>query len=446
MKLTKDQKEFHLSRRKELLKKAGKDSIIIVFSNTHLTESYDASYEFKQNKNFFYLTGFLEPNAALIMSSEGVPYKDKKSGRNQKTNELLFVQKKDAMAETWTGKRMGSDNSDAELGIKTCFDNSALSSFLNILFRPAYKRLYVNLVDALNLKEEIGKQIYQFFERLPTTAPHIEIVDISYMIGEMRKKKSKFEAAMLQKACQISCDAYNITIPQIKPGLYEFQVQAMLEFNYRFLGGNDNAYGSIVASGNNANILHYESNDQVLKKGDLLLIDSAAEYYYYSSDITRTLPIGGKFSPEQKLIYNIVLKANKECIKKCGPGVKQSELRDLSNKVLFEGLKKAGFKMDFDTFKKHSIHGVGHAIGLDTHDAVPHQITSTTDFDTMKEGDMITIEPGLYFPEGSETVDKKFWGIGVRIEDDILITKNGHINMTASLTKEAVEIEEMMAG
>ncbi|CAN5402344.1 aminopeptidase P N-terminal domain-containing protein [soil metagenome] len=446
MKLTKTQKEFHASRRAELLKRTGKDSLIIVFSNTHHYESYDSSYEFKQNKNFFYLTGFLEPNAVLLMSSEGIPYTNPDTKKAAKANEILLVQKKDPIMETWNGRRMGSSNSESTLGIKTAFDNTALSGFLNLLSRPKYRTFYMNIVDALSVKGDLSSPVSKMLNELQMTAAHSEIIDVTYMIGLMRKKKTDFEIAMLQKACDITCDSYKITIPQIQPGLFEYQVQAMLEFNYKFLGGNDTAYGSIVASGDNANILHYEENSMELKKGDLLLIDSAAEYYYYHSDVTRTFPIGGKFSPDQRLIYSIVLKANKECIKACKPGVRMSELAELSNKVMFAGLKKAGFKLDPKTFKQHSIHGVGHGIGLNTHDAIPHSKTSTTDNDLLNVGDVVTIEPGLYFPDGSKTVDKKYWKIGVRIEDDILITKNGNVNLTSSLGKELHEIEEMMAG
>ncbi len=202
----------------------------------------------------------------------------------------------------------------------------------------------------------------------------------------------------------------------------------------------------IVAGGNNACILHYQSNDQVLKNGELLLIDSGAEYNYYNSDITRTFPVNGKFSEAQKLIYEIVLKANKECIRKIRPGVKLSDLKILSEKVLADGLHKAGLLKNKKEIKKYSLHGVGHHIGLDTHDAVPSSKTFSEDNDILKSGNVLTIEPGLYFPVGSKGMSKKFSGIGIRVEDDILVTKNGSVNLTKGMVKEINEIEAVMGG
>ncbi len=192
----------------------------------------------------------------------------------------------------------------------------------------------------------------------------------------------------------------------IKPGVNEYQVQANLEYNYKFNGSQDVAYRPIVAGGDNACILHYDRNDQVLKNGELLLIDSGAEYDYYCCDITRTFPVNGKFSEEQKIIYNIVLKANKECIKKIKPGVKLSALSDLSEKILAEGLIKAGILKDRKDIKKYSLHGVGHHIGLDTHDAVSSSKKLYEDNDILREGNVITIEPGLYFPVGTKGITK----------------------------------------
>ena len=232
----------------------------------------------------------------------------------------------------------------------------------------------------------------------------------------------------------------------IKPGLNECQVQATLEYHYRYNGSEDIAYPPIVAGGENACILHYENNDQILKDNVLVLIDSGSEYNYYASDITRTFPVSGKFSKEQKLIYEIVLKANEECIKKIKPGVKFSDLKTISEKVLAEGLHKAGLLKNKKDIKKYSMHGVGHHIGLDTHDAVPGAKTATEDNDTLKPGNVVTIEPGLYFTYEMKEIPKNFRGIGVRIEDDILVTKNGCTNLTKMMVKSVKEIENVMGG
>lgn len=187
-----------------------------------------------------------------------------------------------------------------------------------------------------------------------------------------------------------------------------------LEYNYYINGSQDSAYPPIVASGENACILHYDINDKMLMDGQLLLIDSASEYNYYCSDITRTFPVNGKFTQEQKLIYEIVLKANKECIKKIKPGIKFSDIGKLSDKVLADGMIKAGLLKKKDDIKKYSLHGVGHHIGLDTHDAVPHSKTLSEDYDTLKPGNVVTIEPGLYFNSQMKEIPVKFRGMGVR--------------------------------
>ena len=231
---------------------------------------------------------------------------------------------------------------------------------------------------------------------------------------------------------------------EIKPGVNEFNIQASLEYNYKANGGEDVAYLPIVASGENACILHYTKNNQKLKNGDLLIIDSAAEYKYYCSDITRTFPVNGKFTTDQARLYNIVLKANKECIKKIKPGVRFSDLNKLSEKILSEGLLKLGIIKDKKDIKNYSLHGLGHHIGLDAHDAVPFQKTISSDFDILREGNVITIEPGLYFRKDMKEISSKYRGMGIRVEDVVLVTKSGSRNLTEGLGKEIRELESGM--
>lgn len=440
--MNKEEKSFYLSRRKEFSKLIGKDSIALIFGNTHRNKSYDGDYKFKQYKNFYYLTGFEEANSALLLAPGGVRLK---TGSKVKTaTEVLFVQKKDTLMETWNGKRLGFENVTDGLGIQNGRENTELNYYLNGKMLSSFRRLYINFAEMLKLSGEMENIISMFFDSMNRIAPHIEIIDASYVLGTMRFIKTPFEIIKISNAADASIKAYNEILKIIQPGINEFNVQFILEFYYRYYGGNDIAYHPIVAAGENACILHYENNDQHLVPGDLLLIDSASEFKYYCSDVTRTFPVDGVFTTEQKLIYEIVLKANKECIKNIRPGVKFSYINNLSQKILADGLYKAGLLKDKKDIKKYSLHGVGHHIGLDTHDAVPSSAAGSADFDTLREGNVITIEPGLYFTKDMKEIPEKFRGTGIRIEDDILVTGNGCLNLTENMIKEVDEIEEAM--
>lgn len=440
--MNKEQKNFHKSRRKEFIRLIGKDSIAVIFGSTHQNKSYDGDFKFKQFKNFYYLTGFEEPNSAIVVAPNGINIKFEKSEKN--VNEVLFVQKKDPFLETWTGKRMGYENVKEAIGIENSKLNSDLSNILSSNIFDSYSKLYLNFGEMLKLKGQMEQILTSFINNLNLLAPNIEIIDASYILGKMRAVKTEFEVKKIQHAANISITAYNEILKIIKPGVNEYEVQATLEYFYKYKGGEDLGYYPIVASGENACILHYESNNQLLQNDELLLIDSAAEYNYYSSDISRTFPVNGKYSTEQKMVYEIVLRSNKECIKKVKPGVKLSELKQLNEKILADGLNRIGLLKNKKNVKNYSLHGVGHHIGLDTHDAVPSNKTLSVDNDSLKPGNVITIEPGLYFNSGSKDIPKKFRGMGIRIEDDILVTKSGHRNLTEGMIKEVEDIERMM--
>ncbi len=440
--MNKEEKQFHASRRKEFSRLIGKDSIAIIFGSTHKNKSYDADFPFKQFKNFHYLTGFIEANSALMIAPAGINLPPGKKGNN--IFEALYVMKKDPLMETWNGKRLGFEKVKPELGIDIGFENELLRLILFPKFLNKFRKLYINFGEMINLTGEMKKILTFFMESLNIVASNTEVIDVSYLLGKMRAVKTEFEIKQIKRACEISIKSYDETLKIIKPGLNESQVQANLEFNYKNNGSKENAYPPIVAGGENACVLHYDSNDQVLKNGDLLLIDSGAEYNYYCSDITRTFPVNGKFTKLQKLIYEIVLKANEECIKKIKPGIKFSEIHKLSDDVLAKGLNNAGVLKDKMDIKKYSVHGVGHHLGLDTHDAVSSSRKLKEDNDTLVPGNVLTIEPGLYFPAGSKGIPKEFWNTGVRIEDDILVTNNGGENLTRGMIKEAGEIETAM--
>ncbi|MFZ1322206.1 MAG: aminopeptidase P family protein [Ignavibacteria bacterium] len=438
--MNKDQLNFHKNRRTEFSKLIGNDAVALIFGNTNRNKSYDGDYKFKQYKNFYYLTGFTEANSALVIAPGGMAVEiDKKK---QTAKEILFVQSKDERLETWNGKRLGYKNVKRSLGIDHADVNINLGKILNSRVLGKFRKFYVNFAEMLKLTGDMKKIVSDFMESLNIIAPNVEIIDVSYLIGKMRSIKTEFEIERMRDASHITIGSYNEILEILEPGMNEFEVHSTLEYYYRYHGGDEIAYHPIVAAGENACILHYQNNDQVMKKDQLLLIDSAAEFNYYCSDITRTFPVSGKFTDEQKQIYEIVLKANKDCIKNIKPGVKLSKISELSDKILADGLHKAGLLKDKSKIKKYSLHDISHHIGLDTHDAVP---TKTSDTDTLKSGMVLTIEPGLYFTSDMKEIPAKYRGMGIRIEDVILVTTKGCDNLTEAMIKEVKDLEDRMA-
>ena len=435
-----EQKKFHASRRKELAKLIGKNSIAIIFGNTLKNKSFDGDYPFKQYKNFYYLTGFKEPEAALVIAPGGIKIgKDKK-----KVYEILYVQPKDKHKEAWSGNRIGYENVFRELGIKNAFENMRLKNIMsNYIFRN-FEKIYINFGEMLKLTHESKLMADLLFESLNIIAAHTEVTDVTYLMGKLRRVKTSFEAGKMKKAADITISAYNKVLQAIKPGLSEFEIQALLEYNYKSKGSEETAYHPIVASGENACTLHYELNNSIMKDSEILLIDSGAEYEYYCCDITRSFPVNGKFSKEQRAIYEIVLKANKECIKRIKPGISFSKLSQLSWNIMADGLQKLGILKNKKDILKYAMHGLGHHIGLDTHDAVQHEKKNEFDYDILKAGNTVTIEPGLYLRKDMKEIPLKYRGMGIRIEDVVMVTKNGCINLTEKMVKEISDIENMM--
>ncbi len=436
--MTKHKLTFHKSRRQELLKYLNETSLALVFGATFKHKSYDYDFPFKQNRNFFYLTGFEEPNSALLLAPGGIKVS---AGKNKfKTvKEILYVQQKDKAREVWTGKRLGFENVNKELGIEYGMVNTELMNSLTTNLTPQINKLYINIPEFYALTGEIKRIVIDLYDKLFTMTPNIQIIDVNYLIGKMRFTKTDFEILEMKRSADICVNAFEDAITSLKAGMREYQVQSILEYNYKTYGAQDVAFNTIVASGNNACTLHYETNRDTLKDGDLVLIDSGAEFNGYNSDITRTVPVNGKFSKEQKEIYELVLKVQKDVIKKIKPGIKLTRLKKYTVEELAKGLLKLKIIKKKEEITKYYMHGVGHHLGLDTHDAVK----TNDEFDKLKAGNIITVEPGIYIAKGSDA-PKKYRGIGVRIEDDILVIKKGSENLTSGLVKEINDIENLM--
>lgn len=439
------QKLFHKSRRDKLINILDENSLVLVLSATNIQRSYDDGYKFKQNKNFYYLTGFNEPNSALLLAPGGMKIYDESKKKIVKTNEVLFVQKKDPLKETWIGKRLGFENVKRELGIETGLVNNKLGTVINdLISTDSFNKIYISFFDINFLTGEIKEQLRGFISSFITLSTNVQILDYNFLLAKMRNVKNEFEIEQIRYASTVTAAGFYNSIQQIKPGMYEYQIQALLEYHYKELGCHDVAFETIIAGGNNSCILHYNTNRNKLKSGELVLIDSGAEFNYYNGDLTRTVPVNGTFTKEQREIYQIVLDAQYAVIKKIKPGVKLTDLKKYSVEQLKKGVRKLGLLKKGYDITKYTLHGVGHHIGLDTHDAIANKKIGKNDFDTLLVGNIITVEPGLYFPEDAKEIPAKYRKIGVRIEDDVLVTKNGFEVLSDSLPKEIEDIEYLM--
>lgn len=424
------------------MKKLGKNSVALILSNSMRNKSYDASYKFKQNNNFYYLTGFDEPNAILVLAPGGMKIKTK-DGKSQTVREILFVQKRNPFMEKWDGKRLGSPGVKTELGIEMGMDNSAFDDLMRSKIAK-FNSIFLNIAELYDTAGEFREVVIPLINALRVVTSWSQVCDINYIIGVMRSVKLPYELDLMQKAADITAIGLNNVLKGLKPGMYEYQVQSILESAYMDNGSTGIAFDTIVASGGNATTLHYITNREKIKNGSLVLIDTGAEYEHYCADITRTFPANGRFSKEQRVIYDIVLKGNEAGIKMSKAGKKYSNLDKHVKKVMAEELVKYKVIKDVDSIKNFCYHGIGHDLGLDTHDAVPFSDIGNLDYDTFRVGNVTTIEPGLYFPPGTEGFDKKYTGIGIRIEDDVLITAGGNKVLTGGIAKDADEIEKIM--
>lgn len=430
-------------RREAFMRKMQPDGVAIFPSKPVYLRNLDIEYEYRQESNFYYLSGFEEPESILLLNPSHPKYKY-----------VLFVRKRDQRRETYEGPRSGIEGAVVTFKADTAlyFNEFKNKVYLFIQHdRPIYFTFGIN--------PEIDQQMAKMFveRRSRGNWPLIDPVPI---LAQMRLSKTDADWRMgLQQAIDISAQAHIEAIKSIEPGMYEYEIQAVFEYVYRKNGSPRNGYPCIVGSGPNSTILHYNKNNRKMKDGDLVLMDCAAEYGYYSADITRTVPVNGRFTKEQKEIYQIVLEAQYAAIDLVKPGVLKSELDEVINEVLGNSLVNLGFIKDKKDYRIFSLHGYAHWIGLEVHDvgAYTHNDKSIK----LKPGMTFTIEPGLYvrpdvfdkMKEQGYTEDdlvkirpkvEKYIDIGVRIEDDILVTKTGHKNLSAAVPREIEQIEKLM--
>jgi Xaa-Pro aminopeptidase len=420
------EKEY-VKRRSALVKKLKRHSITILLSAKAQQRSNDTEYPYRQNSNFYYMCGFKEDNAALVIVK-----KDKKS----KT--YLFVQKKDELLELWTGKRLGEKEAKAIFNVDAVFTMDKFDKQIAELFKDK-----LSLYFDFTMKDERVDQLRELGSNL------LCHYNISHKVGELRLCKSNAEITLIKKALSITKEAHHLAMSKAKNLNSEDELQAEIEYVFKKRGAYSDAYTSIVACGNNANTLHYIKNDEKLQNNKLILIDAGCEYDYYASDITRTIPVNGKFTQAQKELYSMILSVEKEIIRMVKAGVMRTDLHTKSEELLCEGLISLGIlKGDVKKLikkkklKKYYPHGIGHWMGLDVHDTGPYKDTKGKEIPLLA-GMVMTVEPGIYIPEDDTSVPKRFRGIGIRIEDDILVTKDACENLSNEIFKEIEDIESL---
>jgi Xaa-Pro aminopeptidase len=425
---------------KKFIESIGPDSIAIIPAAHEATRSYDTEYKFRQDSDFAYLTGFPEPDAvAVIDPSSKKPF-------------TLYVRPRDPEMETWFGRREGVVGAVKNHKADKAFPIDKFAADLGKLLNGHEKLYYRFGVD-----EKLDLQIIKYLSaqrqrRLKSPYPPHTIVDPTILIHEMRLHKTSGEVEFMQKAATISCEAHILAMQKTKPGMNEFQVESMIEAYMRENGASGVAYNSIIGGGENATILHYVENNRPLNDGDLLLVDAGAEYNGYAADITRTFPVNGKYSKAQREVYDVVLDVQLQCIEATKTGNTVLKRQELSIELLTEGMKKLGLLkgktkdlIKKKSFMKYYMHGVGHYLGLDVHDAGRYFTDQTAkNSRPFAPGMVLTVEPGLYIPPDDKSAPSKYRGIGIRIEDDVLVTKDGNRNLTAKVPKDLDEIEALM--
>lgn len=431
-------KEFK-TRRKALMAQMEPNSIALLNAAPAHLRNADTAYPYRQSSDFFYLTGFAEAQALLVL----VP------GRKQGET-ILFCQEKDPTKELWDGKLLGPEAARGELQIDDAFPIADLDDILPGLIEGR-DRIYYSMGKDSQFDDQVMAWVKVIRNKSKLGAhPPGEFLMLDPLLHEMRLIKSRSEIQRMERAAKISAEGHKRAMASCSPGKYEYELEAELLYAFTRNGSRSPAYTSIVAAGDNACILHYIENNSQIKEGDLILIDAGCEYDHYASDITRTFPASGRFSDEQKAIYEIVLRAQEAAIDAVKPGAAWDEPHRASVKEITRGLVKLGLLegkpaqlIKEEAYKDFYMHRVGHWIGMDVHDVGDYKIDEH--WRLLEPGMVTTIEPGIYVSPKNRRVDKKWRGIGVRIEDDVLVTRQGNRVLSKGIPKTVAEIEKFMA-
>ncbi len=434
-----NRKEFS-KRRIHLLPLLGEGSIAVLPAASPTVRNRDVEHVYRPDSDFYYLTGFPEPEAVLVL----IP------GRKQGQS-VLFCRESDPLMEVWNGRRAGLDGAVEQFGVDDAFPIADIDEILPGLMENKERVFY-----AMGSHRDLDQRMIGWLKevrkksRQGVQAPG-EFVSLEHLLHEMRLFKSKAEIEAMKQAARISAEAHSRAMQRCRPGLYEYQIEAEIMHHFMDNGCRHAAYPSIVGGGANGCILHYTENDAQLVDGELLLIDAGAEFEGYAADITRTFPVNGVFNAEQRALYEVVLEAQYAAIAAVKPGNHWNDPHDAAVKVLTKGLIKLGILsgtlaklIKEEAYRPFYMHRTGHWIGMDVHDVGEYKLGGQ--WRLLEPGMVLTVEPGLYIAAGSKGVDKRWWNIGIRIEDDLLVTRTGHEVLSAGVPKEVADIEALMAG
>jgi Xaa-Pro aminopeptidase len=425
-------------RRRRLMKMMGRGAIAILPAAPEKSRNSDVQYHYRPDSDFYYLTGFAEPDAVAVL----IP------GRAQ-AEYVLFVRDRDPVRETWDGRRAGPEGATRDYGADDAFPISDIDDILPGLMENCSRVYYT-----MGLHPEFDQRVIGWVNGLKARArtgiqPPQEFVALDHLLHDMRLYKSRPELDAMRHAARIAVAAHERAMRFVRPGRMEYEVMAELLHEFH-RNKADISYHPIVGGGANSCILHYHENDAELKDGDLLLIDAGCEYELYASDITRTFPVSGRFSPEQRAIYEIVLEAQYAAIEKTRPGNHWNDPHDAAVRVITQGLVKLGLLkgkvpnlIKDGAYRTFFMHRTGHWLGMDVHDVGDYKLGDQ--WRVLEPGMVLTVEPGIYIPAGTKGVAKRWWNIGVRIEDDVVVTKDGNEVLTGALVKEPDAIEKWMA-
>lgn len=424
-------------QRRDRLLEMMDDGVAVLSTATMQTRSNDTEYPFRPNSDFYYLTGFEEDNSVVVLCKKG-----------DESKSVLFVQEKVPEMELWTGERLGVDAAKERFSFDEVYGIDNFEEQIKALLKEQ-SLLYFELFD--------NNKVYTQLKVIANTMLHTRGVnisprtfsDITKLTQKMRLVKDDDEIALIRKALAITTKAHHQAMKVCQPGMLEYQLQAEYEYVFKKEGAYSDAYTTIIAGGNSANTLHYIKNDQPLKEGELVLVDAGCEYGYYASDITRTYPVSGTFSPAQKELYNMVLDVQLKIIAAIKPKGSKKALQALSERLLTEGMVSLGVLeghvktlMDDKKHKVYYPHGIGHWLGIDVHDPCPYSDDNGDEI-LFAEGMVLTIEPGIYLPQDDSDIPEQYRGIGIRIEDDILVRNEGCENLSEGIAKTVAEIETM---
>ncbi|HHU56618.1 MAG TPA: aminopeptidase P family protein [Acholeplasmataceae bacterium] len=414
-------KQFFINNRLKYLQNIEDNSITVMFSGGLIPWTGDQDYTFEINKNFYYLTGINQENVifVLVNGSNGV-------------REYLFIEENDELTSKWVGKKLTIDEAKEISGIKeVLYLNEFNDLFFNILngnrkIQDDIKNIYLDL-ERKNNKDYFSRSL-NFCQEFRNNYPEIKVFNNYHIIVSLRMIKTAEEVEKIKESINTTKIALENVMRNLAPNLYEYQIETFFDSAIKYHGNKDKAFETICASGKNATILHYVKNDSVARDGDLILFDLGCRTNFYVSDISRTYPVNGKFTNRQKEVYQVVLECNKKCIQFLKPGVTWDEFNKYANNLLVEGLKKLGKINDESELTQYYWHSIGHFIGLDTHDPGLRNVP-------FKPGMVLTVEPGLYLEDEN---------IGIRIEDNVLITEDGALNLSKDIIKEIEDIENFM--